>query len=82
MVGCWLYVMWLQCVCVLRAECVWSVHERHPGSVGSQTRYWQRSSTRLDLTCSGDLNFLRARMENCEVPDCALVMREGENDEE
>ena len=59
-------------------ECFWSVHKRHPGSVGSQIRYPQRGSTRLDLTCSGDLNFLRARMENCEVPDCALVMREGE----
>ena len=41
----------------------------------------QRGSKRLDLTCGGDLYFLRAKMVNDEVLDCAPVMREGRGEE-
>ena len=39
----------------------------------------QKGSKRLDLTCRGDLYFLRAEMENKQVNDCAPVMRDDED---
>ena len=45
--------------------------------LGHNYGYLQRSSKRLDLTCSGDLCFLRAKRVTDDARDCALVMREG-----
>ena len=41
--------------------------------------YQQKGSKRLDLTCTVDLYFLRARMEHDRVHDCAPVMRDDED---
>ena len=41
-------------------------------------KYLQKGSNQLNLTCSGELYFLRAKMVRDDVPDCARVMREGE----
>ena len=46
--------------------------------LGHKYGYLQKSSKRLDLTCKGDLYFLRAKTENEQVRDCALVMRDDE----
>ena len=50
--------------------------------LGHKYGYRQRGSQRLDLTCRGDLYFLRAKMENDDVHDCALVMRDEDGDVE
>ena len=43
--------------------------------------YLEKGSKRLELTCRGDLYFLRARMEKDDVQDSAPVMRDGEQEE-
>ena len=48
--------------------------------LGHIYRYLRRGSKRLDLTCRGDLYFLRARMENDDVQNCPPVMRDGVQD--
>ena len=47
--------------------------------LGHKHGYSQKGSKRLDLTCRGDLCFLRAKMENDHVHDCAPVMRDDED---
>ena len=57
------------------------------GVLGHNYGYLQRGPKRLDLTCSDELCFLRAKMESGtsaehlqstrEVHECAPVMREG-----
>ena len=47
--------------------------------LGRKYGYLQKSSKRLDLTCRGELYFLRAKMENEQVHDCAPVMRDDED---
>ena len=47
--------------------------------LGHNFGYLQKGSTRLDLTCRGDLYFLRAKMVNDHVHDCAPVMRDDED---
>ena len=49
--------------------------------LGHKYGYLQKKgSKRLNLTCRGDLYFLRAKMENDDVHDCAPVMRDGDED--
>ena len=47
--------------------------------LGHKYGYQHKGSKRLDLTCKGDLYFLRAKMENEQVHDCAPVMRDDED---
>ena len=47
--------------------------------LGHKNGYLEKGSKRLDLTCRGDLYFLRAKMENEQVHDCAPVMRDEED---
>ena len=46
--------------------------------LGHKYGYLQEGSKRLELTCRGDLYFLRPKMENEQVHDCAPVMRDDE----
>ena len=51
--------------------------------LGHRFGYLQKGSKRLDLMRGDDLYFLRPKMVNDEVPDCARVMRErGDFDED
>ena len=47
--------------------------------LGHKYGYLQKGSKRLDMTCRGDFYFLRAKMENDHVHDCAPVMRDDED---
>ena len=47
--------------------------------LGHKDGYLQKGSKRLDLTCICGLYFLRAKMENEQVHDCAPVMRDDED---
>ena len=47
--------------------------------LGHKHGYSQKGSKRLDLTCRGDLCFLRTKMDNDHVHDCAPVMRDDED---
>ena len=47
--------------------------------LGHKYGYLQKGSKRLDVTCRGDLNFLRAKTENDRIHDCAPLMRDDED---
>ena len=47
--------------------------------LGHKYGYLQKKSKRLELTCRSDLYFFRAKMENEQAHDCALVIRDDED---